>query len=97
NDFRHLLAAEGYSELGMYPEADEELREITPGFQASARVLALRLCVYAGQRRWGEMQIVAKDLAERNPDDIQWTIWFAYAAGRTDSIQAAKSILNHAL
>jgi tetratricopeptide (TPR) repeat protein len=97
NDLRHLRAAEGYAELGMYLEAEGEIHQISPAFQMTARVLALRLCIYAGQEKWEVMQLVAKQLAESNPHDMQWTIWWAYAAGRTQSIHAARSILIDAL
>ena len=97
NDLRRLSAAEGYAELGMYPEADGEITQIGSALQMTAGVLALRLCIYAGQEKWEVMQVVAKQLAESNPNDIQWAIWWAYAAGRTESIDAAKSILTEAL
>ena len=40
NDLRHLRAAEGYAELGMYAEADAEIQKVTP----TSRLLRLFLC-----------------------------------------------------
>ena len=42
------------------------------------------------------MQEIAKRLADFQPDDIQWTISFAYATRRADSIPAAKEVLLNA-
>src|SRR6266699_5803033 len=42
------------------------------------------------------MQVVAKRLAEFQPNDMQWTISLAYATRRADSLQAAKEILSNA-
>ena len=52
NDLRRLSAAEGHAELGMYLEADAEIAQISSALQMTARVLALRLCIYAGQEKW---------------------------------------------
>jgi hypothetical protein len=40
NDLRHLRAAEGYAELGMYAEADDEIEKLNP----TCRVFRLFLC-----------------------------------------------------
>jgi tetratricopeptide (TPR) repeat protein len=96
-DVRRLRAVEGYIELGIYDEADREIEQIDPDCPAVSRVLALKLCIYAGLCEWPLMEAVAKKLAERNPDDAQWAIWRAYAAARGHSIEAAKKILIEAL
>jgi predicted Zn-dependent protease len=97
DDFRHLRAAEGYIELAMYGDADAELEQIDPFCPAESHVLALRLCIYAGLAKWQRMEAVAKKLAQRDPDDIQWAIWRAYAEAKNQSIQGAKKILIQAL
>lgn len=45
---RCLQAVEGYLELGMFQEAEEELRGLDPAWFASQRVLSLQLRVIAG-------------------------------------------------
>jgi len=45
---RHLLAAEGYVDLGMFQEAEEELGELDPVWFASERILLLQLRVRTG-------------------------------------------------
>jgi predicted Zn-dependent protease len=96
-DFRRLQAAEGYIELGMYEEADDELEQIDPFCPASSRVLALQLCTYAGQAKWRLMGTVARKLTERDPSDVQWPIWWAYAIARGQGLERAKTILVRAL
>lgn len=45
---RHLWAAEGYVDLGMFEEADAELCELDPAWLDSECTLSLQLRVYAG-------------------------------------------------
>jgi len=95
-DQQHWQAASGYVELGMFLEADTELDKIDPFNRAATEVLAIRLAIYHGLKKWELMQEIARRLAEFQPDDLQWTISLAYATRRADSIQAAKEILLNA-
>ena len=45
---RHLQAIEGYLDLGMFQEANEELHELNPHWLTLEPVLRLRSRVYAG-------------------------------------------------
>jgi len=45
---RHLQAVEGYVDLGMFQEAEEELNELDPSWFALKRTLSLQLRVLAG-------------------------------------------------
>jgi tetratricopeptide (TPR) repeat protein len=92
-DRQDWQAAAGYVELGMFFEADTELDKIDPFNRAAPEVLAIRLAIYHGLKKWELMQEIAKRLAEFQPDDIQWSISLAYATRRADSIQTAKEIL----
>src|SRR5690242_20372578 len=95
-DRQHWQAAIGYVELGMFAEADSELDKIDPFCRALPEVLAVRLAIYRGLKKWELMQEIAKRLKEFEPDNVQWTISLAYATRRADSIQAAREILLHA-
>lgn len=44
NDLRRVKAAQGYAELGMYDEADEEIAKISP----NCRIFRLFLCSQLG-------------------------------------------------
>jgi hypothetical protein len=46
--FRHVQAIEGYVDLGMFEEAEAELRELDPAWFAFEQILKLRSRVYAG-------------------------------------------------
>ena len=50
---RHLQAVEGYLELGMFQEADEELRELNPAWLNLEQTLWLQSRVYAGLNKCG--------------------------------------------
>src|SRR5215472_9538139 len=95
-DQQHRQAAVGNVELGMFQDANDQLEKIDPFNRAAPEVLAVRLAIYHGLKKWELMQEIAKRLAEFQPDDIQWTISLAYATRRADSIQAAKEILLNA-
>ena len=51
-DQKHLLAAQGYVELGMFLEADAELEEIDPGVRHLPEVLEVRIRIYQGLEKW---------------------------------------------
>jgi tetratricopeptide (TPR) repeat protein len=95
-DQQYWQAAAGYVELGMFLEADTELDKIDPFNRAAPEVLAVRIAIYHGLKKWELMREVAKRLAEFQPDDLQWIISYAYAARRAESIHAAKEILLNA-
>src|SRR5215467_12105727 len=95
-DHQYWRASVGYVELGMFQEASDQLENIDPFDRAAPEVLAVRIAVYQGLKKWELMQEIAKRLAESQPDDIQWTISLAYATRRADSIKAAKEILLNA-
>ena len=95
-DQQRWQAAAGYVELGMFLEADAELDKIDPFNRAAPEVLGMRVAIYRGLEKWELMREIAKRLAEFQPNDIQWTISFAYATRRADSIPAAKEVLLNA-
>ena len=92
-DRRHLTAAQGYLELGMFLDADAELEEIDPGCRHLPEVLAVRLEICRGLKKWNLMETVARRLAEYEPENVQWPLSWAYATRRVDSIAAARAIL----
>src|SRR5687767_6462607 len=95
-DQRHVTAAHGYVELAMPLDADAELDRVDADVRHLPEVLAVRIQIYSALKKWELMQTVAKRLALYDPDDPQWTVSWAYAARRTDSIEAARLILVNA-
>jgi tetratricopeptide (TPR) repeat protein len=93
DDLRFLLAAEGYLELGMPEEANEELEKIEPDVRHVPEVLHVRLEIYRKTQKWELMQAVAAKLAEFDPGEARWALSLAYAVRRAGSLHAAKPIL----
>ena len=93
SDQKFFEAACGYAQLGMFLEANEELEKIDPYCRAAPEILVVRVAIYRGLERWELMAAIAKRLTQFQPLDVQWTISFAYAVRRANSIEAAKEIL----
>ena len=87
-DHQHLTAADGYCELKMYLDADAELEQIPDKRRHLPDVLAINLKIYDGM-----MHVMAKNLVEYDPDDVQWWIALTNATRWTENLEAAKSIL----
>ncbi len=94
---RHLNAAIGYLELGMLDEAAGELENLPPEVRTSTSVLCVRLEIYRSAKKWTLMEVVARELWKRYPDDSAYWINFAWATRRSESVQAAQIILLEAL
>lgn len=97
DDQSFLIAAQGYTELGMHLDANEELEKISPDVRHDPAVLEVRLHIYLQLEKWDLMQAVASHLAKHDPEQPQWAISWAYATRRAVSIEAAKQILLEAL
>jgi lipopolysaccharide biosynthesis regulator YciM len=63
-DQRHWQAAVGYVELGMFQDANDQLEKIDPFNRAAPEVLAVRLAIYHGLKKWELMREVARRLAQ---------------------------------
>jgi tetratricopeptide (TPR) repeat protein len=94
---RHLNAAQGYVELGMHLDANEELEKLDPDVRTVPEVLAVRLQIYAGLEKWELMRIVADKLASFDPNCVEWAFSLAYATRRAQSIESARTILLEAV
>ena len=77
----------------MFQDANDQLEKIDPFNRAAPEVLAVRVAIYRGLRKWELMQQIAKRLKEFQPDNVQWTISLAYATRRAYSIDVAMEIL----
>src|ERR1043166_10140726 len=61
---QHWEAAVAYVELLMFSDADAELERIDPFNCAAPEVLAVRIAIYHGMRKWEAMREIAKRLAD---------------------------------
>ena len=94
---RLLVAAQGYLELGLPLEANNEIENMSVEVRHLPAVLEVRVGIYRKMEKWELMQTVAKSLALHDPDEPQFTIWWAYATRRAESIESAKRILLEAV
>lgn len=93
DDLKHLTAAEGYVELGMFLDANGELEEIDPEVRHVPEVLAVRVKIYRALGKWELMRTVAKKLTDYDPENPRWPLAWAFATRRVDSLDAARRIL----
>ena len=94
---RHLRAAIGFIELGMLEDAVSELESLPPEDRDRSSVLALRVEIYRTAGSWSLMEVAARELWKRHPDEpVYWTN-LAWAVRRLDSIVAARDILLEAV
>ena len=62
-DHQYWRAAGRYVELGMFQEANDQLENIDPFNRAAPEVLAVRIAIYHGLKRWQLLREGAKRLA----------------------------------
>jgi hypothetical protein len=96
-DKKIFTSAVGYAELGMLSEANDELEKIDPLNRCAPEILALRISIYQGLKKWELMRELAARLHQFAPNDVQWVISYAYAARRAENIIAARTILINSL
>lgn len=93
---RHLQAAQGYIELGMFVEASDELECIAPEDRGHPSILVYRYAIYSQMHKWELAEVVARHLVKVWPEDpTSWSNW-AYSTRRCQSIQEARVILLNA-
>ncbi len=78
-DAMHLLAAEGWLELGDGQSAHDELDEIDPKFRTHPDVLEIRWQIYAEDRNWIACVDIGKALTQQAPERAVAWIHHAFA------------------
>jgi tetratricopeptide (TPR) repeat protein len=78
-------------------ETNHELEQVSADQHSHAEVLALRVKIYSSLTKWDLMQTVAQILAVNEPENVQWTVDWAYATRRADCLNAARLILVNAV
>ncbi|MEY2502282.1 MAG: hypothetical protein QOI07_2616 [Verrucomicrobiota bacterium] len=92
-DSQHCQAAIGYTELGMYEDANAELENVDPFNRTTPEVLSIRAAIYHGLKKWELLRVVALQLTRLEPANVQWIVSLAYATRRAASIEFARDIL----
>lgn len=94
---RHLNASIGYLELGMLDESAGELKNLPPEDRTRSAVLCVRMKIYRSAKKWTLMEVVARELWKRHPDDSAYWINLAWVLRRKESIETAQVILQEAM
>jgi Tfp pilus assembly protein PilF len=94
---RHLRAAIGFIELGMLEDAVSELESLLPEDRDRSSVLALRVEIYRTAGNWSLMEVAARELWKRHPEEPDYWTNLAWAVRRLDSVVAARDILLEAV
>ena len=68
-DSHHLLAAQGWLELGDHVEANQELENIAPTLRAHPYVLEMRWQIYAVAKDWEAALTIASSLVQMMPEN----------------------------
>jgi tetratricopeptide (TPR) repeat protein len=83
---RRILAAQGYVELGLYPEARDQLADLPKTSHARVDVMEILMLCLMAEKRWEEALAMTLALCEQEPDEPGGFIHAAYCLhelGRT--------------
>ncbi|MGA3265395.1 MAG: tetratricopeptide repeat protein [Verrucomicrobiota bacterium] len=78
-DSHHLLAAQGWFELGNHLEANEELEKVTPTLRAHPDVLELRWQIYAKEKKWEACVDIATAVIKLAPENCNGWVHRSFA------------------
>ena len=81
----------------MLVEANEEIANLAPELKTSSSVLGVRLEIYRAAEKWSLMEVVARELWKRHPDEPDYWTNLAWAVRRSDSMVSARDILLEAV
>ena len=89
---RHVEAAQGFFELGMFLDADAELDRVDPYCRQLPEVLEVRAKIYAALRKCELAEVVTKRLWDVT-DEAQWAEAWALALRNKGAIKSARAVL----
>jgi lipopolysaccharide biosynthesis regulator YciM len=90
---RHLLASNGYFELGMFDDAAQAIEQIEPENKRRREVLHTAVMVYQGARHWKKAVASAADLVKAEPTNSTNWITLANAVSHVGSVNEAETVL----
>jgi uncharacterized protein HemY len=95
-DQHHLLAAEGWLELGDWLAANEELEEIEATCRAHPSVFALRVRIYCAAGKW-EIALQIGDVIAKGYPDAELYLAMAISCASLHRVPEASGWLEQAL
>jgi tetratricopeptide (TPR) repeat protein len=94
-DYRTILAAQGYLELGMFRSAARELDTLSPERLEKPDALEIRALSLMGEHCWEQALSVAERLRATAPDQPGGFIHAAYCLHEMGCTEAALELLLH--
>ena len=79
------------------PQRSAELDLITPDVRHLPEVLEVRLDIFRAAEKGELMEVVARTLAQYDPENVQWTVDWSYSVRRAESLEEARQILVKAI
>lgn len=92
-----ITKAEGYLELGLPQEAEDELEKLEGEDRIRKEVWVLRCKIYQATEQWAAMRDVAKHLVSLAPQEAEYWFWAAEATRKAENLDAAEQLLRFAL
>ncbi|MCP5006806.1 MAG: hypothetical protein GY941_23105 [Planctomycetes bacterium] len=92
-----FLAVDGYLDLKMYAEAENELFLIPKSYRKHRLYLWLMNRLSVNTEDWETATTVSRSLWETQPDIVDTWVAYAYAVRRYENIKVARSILLRAI
>jgi predicted Zn-dependent protease len=93
DDQHHFDEAEGWLELGNFPEAEAALNRISPGTREQPAVLEMRFHICAQTDRWDEAHELGKDFLVIEPESLNAPALVARALHRLGRSKEAYELL----
>lgn len=93
---KHLIAAEGFFDLGMYAEAHEQLELADKDPDLRMAVAARQLDLYIAEERWEDAVILGEVLADLDPENGDYSLQWARALHAQGKSEAALEVLGEA-
>jgi hypothetical protein len=79
DNLRSLEAAQGYTTLGLYLQANQELEQMSYESRHWPEVLAVKLAIFDGLKLWEMVEILALQLGDCARGNPQWLTMAATA------------------
>jgi predicted Zn-dependent protease len=90
---RTLLAAQGYSELGMFDDAIAELDSLPEETARNSTVMELRTVILMQAKRWDPALSVSRDLCQAEPEKNSGFIHTAFCLHELGRTSEARDVL----
>jgi predicted Zn-dependent protease len=90
---RTILAAQGYSELGMFDEAIDELDSLPETAACNSTVIELRTVILMQAKRWKPALAASRDLCRAEPEKTSGFIHTAFCLHELGRTSEARDVL----